>query len=161
MQPVVVFRNRMAPLNWFLIALGIFAAVPLLLADGAELMEVLAFAVISLVVVVGFAVALIAWLGRQQVAELTLAGDTAHIEMLAAIGRGRVDKVPVAQLTDWRWQPVVSRKVGGASARTLSFVLNGSRHTMPLFGASLFNPEALRPLCPQTIASLMDSATEK
>lgn len=161
MQPVIVFRNRMSQFNWALIALGVAAAVPLLLADGADLAAVLTFAAASLLALAAFAVGLIAWLGRRQVAELTLIGDMAHIEMLSAIGRGRVHKVPIAQLTDWRWQPAWTRKLGGTGARTLSFALDGTRLTMPLFGASLFNPEALRPICPQTIAALMDSVAEK
>ncbi len=137
-EPVLLFRNRMGLTNWGLMALGFALAVPLVVAEGASWILALSISgglALFAIMLAGIA---ILFMGRTNVAELTLRGAVLDAEMLSPFGRGRLLQIPLGDAADWRvtktWPSV-------------RFRYGASELVLPLHGAKVDWP-ALRQVAP-------------
>ncbi len=140
----VVYSNRMGPTNWAFILLGFLTAWAVLLTQGIDALHAALGVLAVLLVTLLVTVPVIIWIGRRQVAELTLRGDWLELEMLTPFGRGRRWDLPMAEAADWSLTKIWP---------TLGFRHGARRFSMPLQGAVL-DRGALKEIAPTLTQTL-------
>jgi hypothetical protein len=128
----------MGPTNWAFIALGFGVAALLLLTQGIEFAHAVLGVAALFTATVLSVILIVAWMGRQQVAELRVRGDHLQLEMLSPFGRGRKVDIPVAETVDWSLSRIWP---------TLRFRHRTDTYRLPLHGAIL-DKAALREIAP-------------
>jgi hypothetical protein len=134
-EQVLLFQNRMGVSNWGYIALGFALAAAILVFQGTELWLAVVICGGLAIAAMAFAYLLITFMGRRNIAALTLDGPGLQAEMLSPLGDGRVLTIPLGEATDWR------RTKTWPSVR---FRYDGREFVLPLHGATVDWPALLK-----------------
>jgi hypothetical protein len=141
----VIFENRMSASSWFALALGFIAASAVVIIGGRNVamgMALVSGTALATVIVI---VAAVAFMGRRQLAVLTLENGMLEAEHFSLLGKGRRFSFPAVEASKWRWK---ARTARGVKYATLAFTYDGVEYTMPLTGAKVKDLDAFREIAP-------------
>jgi hypothetical protein len=131
--------------SWIALALGFIAASAVVIIRGRNVamgIGLIAAAALATVIVI---VAAVAFVGRRQLAVLTLENGMLEAEHFSLFGKGRRFSFPATEASKWRWK---ARKERGVKYATLAFTYNGIEYTMPFTGAKVKDLDVIREIAP-------------
>jgi hypothetical protein len=141
----VIFENRMSASSWIALMLGFVAAGAVVIIGGRNVamgMALVSGAALATVIAI---VAAVAFVGRRQLAVLTLEDGMLEAEHFSLLGKGRRVSFPAVEASKWRWK---ARTPRGVRYATLAFTYGGVEYTMPFTRAKVKDLDAFREIAP-------------